>query len=90
MKAKYPNGTRCKVLVGHRIWSFENGNPVEIDIRPFLKEDTATIINTYGELSETDFRFSKSESGYSQYTLKFDNHGEISWFNESDILPLTK
>jgi len=87
MKAKYPNGTRVKVKIGHRMWSNDgNGKIMETDTAPYLTEDTATVMYTYGEKSETDWKFSKGDDGYKQYGLKFDKYGEISWFDESDLI----
>lgn len=85
LKAKYPNGTRVKVSVGHLIYSFEGGKCSSQDISPHLTEDVATVEYTYGEKSETDYKYSRGERGYSQYCLKFDKYGSIAWFNESVI-----
>lgn len=96
---KYKKGDRVKVNVGH--WMYSNKENSSIgkfigksenggfyyDIRPQLTEDTATVEYTYGEKSETDGRFSKGESGYKQYSLKFDKYGSISWFDEENITP---
>lgn len=93
---KYKKGERVKVLVGHRIWSngmdFPNakllasdGKFKEYDIRPELTEDIATVEYTYGQMSESDWKYSKGEDGYKRYSLKFDNHGSIAWFDEENI-----
>lgn len=84
MKAKYPNGTRVKVTIGHPMWS--NKGPVT-DLAPHLTEDTATVMYTYGEKSETDNRYTKGYSGYKQYGLRFDKYGEIAWFDEERLIP---
>lgn len=97
MEQKYKKGERVRVLVGHRLWSSdplfkggkvlsENGKFKEIDINPELTEDTATVEYTYGQASETDSRFSKGKDGYDRYSLRFDKHGSICWFDEFDIV----
>ncbi len=55
------------------------------DIRPELTKDIATVAYTYGEKSETDFKYSKTEDGYKKYSLIFDNYGSISWFHEDQL-----
>lgn len=97
---KYKKGDRVKVTIGHSLWSpkkmpqFDKykylGNDYDFhlyDMNPELTEDTATVEYTYGEMSEIDFRYSKGERGYKQYSLKFDKHGSISWFDENIITP---
>lgn len=84
---KYQKGDRVKVLVGHRIWHFKEGMAGMEDIRPELKDDTATVEYTYGQMSEMDNRYSKGEDGYKSYSLKFDTYGSIAWFDEDDIIP---
>ena len=83
---KYKSGDRVKVLVGHRIWHFREGEAAMEDIRPELKNDIATVEYTYGEMSEKDNRYSKGEDGYKSYSLKFDTYGSIAWFDEDDII----
>lgn len=85
MEQKFKNGDRVKVKVGHPIWQRSNGKVEWMDMMPELTQDIATVEYTYGEKSETDYRFSKGEEGYKEYSLKFDNHGSISWFNEDVI-----
>lgn len=87
MEQKYKKGERVKVLVGHNIWHFKDGQATHEDIRPELKEDTATVEHTYGELSETDCKFSKGDRGYKQYGLRFDKYGYMAWFDEHNIVP---
>lgn len=55
------------------------------DIRPELTEDIATVEYTYGEKSETDYRFSGGDAEYKRYCIKFDKHGTISWFDEEQL-----
>jgi hypothetical protein len=93
---KYKKGERVKVFIGHSMWSngiempnakllFEDGKFKMYDIRPQLTEDTATVEYTYGEMAEVDGRFSKGDGGYKRYSLKFDKHGRIAWFDEDNI-----
>lgn len=88
MKAKYPNGIRVKVKYGHTMWSMYKGNLTVQDIRPELTQDVATVMYTYGEMSETDHRFSKGDEGYKSYSLKFDKYGQIAWFEEDHLIPI--
>lgn len=88
MKAKYPNGTRVKVKYGHLIWNIGGGKEMKAtDISPHLTEDIATVEYTYGEKSETDFRYSQGDDGYKRYSLRFDKFGGISWFDEDCLIP---
>ena len=93
----YKKGDRVKVKYGHLLWSNDDrvkfgkfiqqdGKTKLWDMRPELTEDIATVEYSYGEMSETDFRFSKGEQGYKQYSLKFDKHGSIAWFDEVDLI----
>lgn len=89
MVQKYQRGDRVKVLVGHRIWVVNYNERKERDIAAYLKDDIATVQYTYGQMSEVDKRFSKSEIGYKEYCLKFDKYGTIAWFDEEIIIPAT-
>lgn len=88
MEQKYKKGDRVKVLVGHLMWTLKGGVVTHEDIRPELTEDTATVEYTYGQMSEIDERYSKGDSGYESYSLNFDKHGSIAWFDEDIIVPL--
>lgn len=81
---KYQKGDRVKVLVGHPIWSNNGG---WLDVAPQLTQDIATVEYTYGEMSEIDSKYSKGENGYKEYSLKFDKHGSVAWFDEKNIIP---
>ncbi len=88
IEQKYKKGDRVKVLIGHPIWTISGKNKGQVmDAMPQLVEDTATVEYTYGEKSETDWKFSKGDSGYKQYCLNFDKHGSIAWFDEDHIIP---
>lgn len=86
MAQKFQKGDRVKVLNGHIIWEYADGKFKRQDLRPELKEDTATVEYTYGQMSEVDWRYSKGTNGYKEYSLKFDKYGSISWFHEKDII----
>jgi len=86
---KYNKGDRVKVIIGHPILAINgDGKSDLVDTMPELTKDIATVEYTYGEMSETDNRFSKGDGGYKRYSLNFDKYGSISWFNESVIIPV--
>lgn len=86
---KYKKGDRVKVIIGHSMWKVGGGKDAElIDIHPQLTEDIATVEYTYGEKSEIDSLYSKGDSGYKRYRLRFDKHGSISWFDEENLIPV--
>lgn len=85
---KFHKGDRVKVLIGHPMWTISGKNKGKcVDLSPELTEDIATVNYTYGEMSETDGRYSKGDDGYKRYSLTFDKHGTISWFDEQIIIP---
>jgi hypothetical protein len=87
---KYKKGERVKVFVGHPMWSISGPNKGRVqDLRPELTEDTATVEYTYGQMSESDFKYSKGSDGYKRYSLIFDKHGSICWFDEENIYPVS-
>lgn len=90
-KQKYKKGDRVKVKYGHILWSNDKrmvGNnwkqigEMQYDIRPELTEDIATVEYTYEE------KFSKGDDDFNIYSLKFDKHGSISWFDEDHLIPV--
>ena len=79
--AKYPNGTRVKVKVGHPMLEFKDGKYVKYDLRPELTMDTATVEYTYGEAYG-----GVSKDTFKNYSLRFDKHGLVSWFDEDNLI----
>lgn len=90
---KFNKGDRVKVKYGHVIWSKEEMNIGKYlgkaefghcyDIRPALTEDVATVEYEYKE------QYGGVKEG-NEYSLKFDKHGSIAWFNEADLILQTQ
>jgi len=77
---KYQKGDRVKVLVGHQILGKGDNGWFTQDINPTLVDDTATVEYEYKEKYG-------GGSERNEYSLKFDKHGSISWFDEKIIIP---
>ncbi len=92
---KFKAGDRVKVKYGHIMWSKtaidsngiktikkgDNGNWFMYDINPSLTEDEATVEYEYKEKYGGD-------NQKNQYSLKFDKHGSVSWFDEDHLIPI--
>lgn len=84
-KQKFKKGDRVKVLVGHAVWTNDNGKVTVFDVAPMLKEDIATVIGSHRDIYGRDV-----QDGWVDYTLRFDKYGQIAWFHEKNIVLVEK
>ena len=80
---KYNKGDRVRIInYGHQIWE-QSGVPGKvkvIDLSPELVGQLGTIQYSYNDLYDSKLRRSAE-----QYSIKFDNGREVSWFTLNQL-----
>jgi hypothetical protein len=80
---KYNKGDRIRIInYGHQIWE-QSGVPGKvkvIDLSPELVGQLGTIQYSYNDLYDSKLRRSAE-----QYSIKFDNGREVSWFTLNQL-----
>ncbi|MBT7928819.1 hypothetical protein HN682_02715 [Candidatus Peregrinibacteria bacterium] len=80
---KYNKGDRIRIInYGHQIWE-QSGVPGKvkvIDLSPELVGQLGTIQYSYNDLYDSKLRRSAE-----QYSIKFDNGREVSWFTPNQL-----